>query len=62
MTLWARNLPAMQETQKMRVRSLGQEYALEKGMATLCRILVWGILWTEEFRQATGHRVAESQI
>ena len=48
MTRWARNLPAMQETQKMRVRSLGQEDALEKGMATLCRSLVWGIPWTEE--------------
>ena len=29
-----KNLPAMQETQEMRVRSLGQEDPLEKEMAT----------------------------
>ena len=40
-----RNLPAMQETQ---VRSLGQEGALEKEMATHSRILAWRIPWTEE--------------
>ena len=33
-----KNLPAMQ---KMRVRSLGQEDALEKGMATHSIILAW---------------------
>ena len=38
----------MQETQKMRARSLGQEDRREKGMATLRGILVWRILWTEE--------------
>ena len=37
--------PAMQET---RVRSLGQEDALEKGMATHSGILAWRILWTGE--------------
>ena len=35
----------MQETW---VRSLGQEYPLEKGMATHSRILAWEIPWTEE--------------
>ena len=33
------NLPAMQETQEMGVRSLGQEDPLEKGMATYFSIL-----------------------
>ena len=40
-----KNLPAMQET---RVRSLGQEDPLEKGMATHSSILAWRIPWTEE--------------
>ena len=40
-----KNTPAIQETQ---VRSLGQEYALEKGMATHLSIFTWGIPWTEE--------------
>ena len=40
-----KNLPAMQET---RVRSLGQEDSLEKGMAPHSSILAWRILWTEE--------------
>ena len=39
------NLPAIQETQ---VRSLGQEDALEKEMATHSSILAWRIPWTEE--------------
>ena len=43
-----KNLPAMQETQEMRVRSLGQEDPLEKGMATHFSILAWRIPWTEE--------------
>ena len=37
--------PAMWET---RVRSLGQEDPLEKGMATHSNILAWRIPWTEE--------------
>ena len=37
--------PAMQET---RVRSLGQEDPLEKGMAIHSSILAWKIPWTEE--------------
>ena len=40
-----KNLPAVQET---RVRSLGWEDPLEKGMATHSSILAWEILWTEE--------------
>ena len=40
-----KNLPAMQETQ---VRSLGGKDPLEKGMATHCSILAWGIPRTEE--------------
>ena len=40
-----KNLPAMLET---RVRSLGQEDPLEKGMATHSSILAWRIPWTEE--------------
>ena len=38
----------MQETQKRQVPSLGQEDALEKGMAAHSSIPVWRILWTEE--------------
>ena len=40
-----KNLSATQET---RVRSLGREDPLEKGMAAPFRILAWRILWTEE--------------
>ena len=40
-----KNLPAVPET---RVRSLGQEDPLEKGMATHSSILAWRIPWTEE--------------
>ena len=40
-----KNLPTVQETW---VQSLGQEYSLEKGMATHSSILAWRIPWTEE--------------
>ena len=40
-----KNLSAMQET---RVRSLGREDPLEKGMATRSSVLAWRIPWTEE--------------
>ena len=40
-----KNLPAMQET---RVRSLGQEDPLEKGIAIHFSILAWRIPWTED--------------
>ena len=41
-------MPAMQETQEMQVRSLGQEDLLKKGMANHSNILAWRIPWTEE--------------
>ena len=37
--------PVMQET---KVRSLGEEDPLEKGIATHSSILAWRIPWTEE--------------
>ena len=40
-----KNLPAMQET---RIRSLGWEDPLEKGMVTHPSILAWRTPWTEE--------------
>ena len=40
-----KSLPAVQEA---RVRSLGQEYPLEKEMATHSNILSWKIPWMEE--------------
>ena len=40
-----KNLRALQET---RVRSLGWEDPLEKGMATHSAILAWKTPWTEE--------------
>ena len=40
-----KNLPAMWET---RVRSLGWEDPMEKGMATRSSILAWRIQWIEE--------------
>ena len=43
--LMVKKLSAMQETQ---VQFLGQEDALEKGMATHSSILVWRIPGTEE--------------
>ena len=46
-----KNLPAMQE---MQVRSLGQEYPLEKGMATRSSILAQRISWTEAWLQFMG--------
>ena len=48
MAQWVKNLPKMQEMQKMWVQSLGGEDPLEEGMATHCRILAWRIPWTEE--------------
>ena len=43
-----KNLPTMQETQKMLFQSLGREDPLEKGIATHSSILAWRIPWTEE--------------
>ena len=42
-----KNLPAMQETQETRVRSLGREDPLEEGITTHSSILAWKITWTE---------------
>ena len=54
--LWAELCPRLlpidasprQETQKTRVRSLGQGDPLEKEMATHFSILAWEIPWTGE--------------
>ena len=51
-----KRLPAMQET---RVRSLGQEDPLEKGMTTHSSILALRIPWTEE-PGGLLHEVAKS--
>ena len=45
MSWWVKNPPAMKE---IWVRSLGQEDALEEGMAAHSSILAWRMLWTEE--------------
>ena len=47
-SLQLKNLPAVQETQTTRVRSLGQEDPLEKEMTTLSSILAWEMPWTVE--------------
>ena len=53
--LWAspmaqqvKNPPAMQETEEIQVRSLGQEDSLEKEISTYSSILALRIPWTEE--------------
>ena len=43
-----KNPPAMQETQKTRVRFLGREDSLEEEMVTPSSVIVWKIPWTEE--------------
>ena len=43
-----KNLSVMQETQEIRVWSLGQEDTLEEEIATHSSILAWKIPWTEE--------------
>ena len=43
-----KNPPAIQETQETWFRSLGQEDALEKQLATCPSILAWKIPQTEE--------------
>ena len=45
---WVNKSPAMQETQGMWVRSLGQEDTLEEEMATHSSTLAWETPWTEE--------------
>ena len=48
MTQWVKNPSAIQETQEMWVRSLGQEDLLEKETAIHSSILAWKIPRTEE--------------
>jgi len=48
MVLVVKNLPANAGDIEMRVRSLGQEDPLEKGMTTHSSILAWRIPQTEE--------------
>ena len=43
-----KNLPTVQKTQEILVRSLGQEDPLEEGMATHSGIFAWKFTWTEE--------------
>ena len=43
-----KNLPAKQETQEIRIRSLSWEDSLEEGVGTHSSILAWEIPWTEE--------------
>ena len=43
-----KNPPAMQETQRTQVQSLGQEDPLEEETVTHSSILAWKIPWTEE--------------
>ena len=49
-----KNLPAIQ------VQSLGQEYPLEKEMATHSNILAWEIPWTEESGRLQSMGLQES--
>ena len=43
-----KNTSVMQETEEMRVQSLGGEDPLEEGMAAHSSIFAWRIPWTEE--------------
>ena len=55
-------MPATQETQDMRVRSLGQEDLLEEVTATHSSILALRISWTEEpgRLQSWGHKESDT--
>ena len=57
MAQWVRNLPAMQETQKTRVQSVGQEDTLEQEVVTHPSALAWKIPWTEEPGRLYSSRV-----
>ena len=50
----------MQETQEIRVQSLGQKDLLDKEMATHSSILAWKIPWMEEPGGLQSMRVAKS--
>ena len=43
-----KNSSAVQETQEIWVRTLGQKDSLEGGMATHSTILAWRVPWTEK--------------
>ena len=58
--LAVKNLPVMQETQKIRVQALGGENPLKEEMTTHSSILAWGIPWTEK-PGALCHGVTENQ-
>ena len=58
---WVKNLPAMQETQQMRVWPLHQEGPLEESMATHSSILAWRIPLDRGAWRATVHSIAKSQ-
>ena len=55
-----KHLPAIQETQETQVRSLGQEYPPEKGMATHQYSYLENPMGRGTW-QVTVHRVAKSQ-
>ena len=55
-----KHLPAMQEIQNTRVRSLGWEDPLEEEMATHSSILAWRIPQTEE-PEGLPYRVVKSR-
>ena len=56
-----KNLPAMQEAQEMRVRSLNWEDPLEEGMATHSSVLAWRIPMDRGACRAAVHGVTKSQ-
>ena len=57
MTQWVKNPPAsVEETQEMRVQTLGQEDSLEMEMVTRSSILAW-----ESHEQKSLQRVTKSQ-
>ena len=47
-----KNPPAVQDTRKIRIRSLSWEDPLEKGKATHSSILAWSVPWTSSW----GHK------
>ena len=55
-----KNPPAMQETQKMRVWSLGQKNPVENEMATHTSILAWKTPWSEEPGGLQSNELQES--
>ena len=52
----------MQETQEIRVQSLGQEDPLEDGLATHASILAWRIAMDRGAWWTTVHRVTEMDV